>query len=211
MARVQSVDDKAVFDFVSDANANHSDWLESVSHTYRHGRDALDFCNLSCCEQLVRSPTHIAGNRHNLVMTSVPDTVDVVVRTPLGTLDHSFVSCVLRVQQSVPEYNVRSTAFLKNRTNWDSVCSALRSFTWSAILRSADPLVTFDRAIGEVICRDVPTTVPLYCVVDLETSNSLMPAAGELMPLNRLLIVPGVEQAKLNIGVNFCLLMLRPR
>ena len=38
-ARVQSVDDKAVFVFVTDANAHHSGWLESVSPTDRHGRD----------------------------------------------------------------------------------------------------------------------------------------------------------------------------
>ena len=43
MARVQSVDDKAVFVFVGDANAHHSEWLEFVSPTHRHGRDALDF------------------------------------------------------------------------------------------------------------------------------------------------------------------------
>ena len=61
MARVQSVDDKAVFVFVGDANALHSEWLESVSHTDRHGRDALDFCNLSGCEQLVCCPTHYVG------------------------------------------------------------------------------------------------------------------------------------------------------
>ena len=30
MALVQSVDDKAVFVFVGDANAHHSEWLESV-------------------------------------------------------------------------------------------------------------------------------------------------------------------------------------
>ena len=47
MARVQSVDDRAVFVFVDDANAHHSEWLESVSPTERHGRDALDFCTLS--------------------------------------------------------------------------------------------------------------------------------------------------------------------
>ena len=66
---------------------------------------------------------------------------------------------MLRVEQSVPEYNVRSTVFLKHRTNWDSVRSAVRSFTSSTILRSAEPLVAFDLAIGEVSCRDVPTTV----------------------------------------------------
>ena len=31
MARVQSVDDKAIFVFVSDATAHHSEWLESTS------------------------------------------------------------------------------------------------------------------------------------------------------------------------------------
>ena len=71
----------------------------------------------------------------------------------------SSVSCVLRVEQSVLEYNVRSTVFLKHRSNWDSVSSAVRSFTWGIILKSADPLVVFDRAIGEVIGRYVATTV----------------------------------------------------
>ena len=61
MARVQSVGDKAVFVFVGDANAHHSEWLESVSPIDWHGCDALDFCNLSGCEQLVRCPTHIAA------------------------------------------------------------------------------------------------------------------------------------------------------
>ena len=35
--------DKAVFVFVSDANAHYSEWIESVSPTNRHGRDVLDF------------------------------------------------------------------------------------------------------------------------------------------------------------------------
>ena len=80
------LDDKAVFVIVGDANAHHSGWLESVSPTDRHGRDALDFFNLSGCEQLVRCPTHIAGNRIDLVMADVPDIVDVFVGTPLELL-----------------------------------------------------------------------------------------------------------------------------
>ena len=52
---------------------------------------------------------------------------------------------------------------------------------------------------------------PLFRGVDLETSNGLMPAAEELMMLNRLLIVPGVEHAMRNIGINLCLLVLRHR
>ena len=65
----QSVDDKAVFVFVGDAKALHSEWLESVSPTDGLGRDALDFCNLLGFEQLERGLTHIAGNRLDLMMT----------------------------------------------------------------------------------------------------------------------------------------------
>ena len=159
MARVRSVDDKAFFVFVDEGNVHYSEWLELVSPTERQGRDALNFCNLTGCEQLVRCPTHIAGNRLDLVMTDAPDKADVLVGTPLGTSDHCFVSCVLRVEQSVPEYNVRSTVFLKHRTNWDNVRCAVMSFSWSSILKSADPLDVFDRVIGEVIGRFVSTTV----------------------------------------------------
>ena len=60
---------------------------------------------------LVSCPTQSAGNRLDLVMTDIPDIVDEVVSTPLGTSDHCFVSCMLRVEQSAPEYNVRSTVF----------------------------------------------------------------------------------------------------
>ena len=46
MAGVQSVD-KTVFVFVGDVNALHYEWFESVSPTVQHGRDAVDFCNMS--------------------------------------------------------------------------------------------------------------------------------------------------------------------
>ena len=53
----------------------------------------------------------------------------------------------------MPQYNVRSTVFLKRRTNWDSIRSAVRSFIWSTILKLADPLIALDRAVGDVIGR----------------------------------------------------------
>ena len=74
-------------------------------------------------------------------------------------------------------------------------------------MKSADPLVAFDRAIGEVIGRYVPTTVLRSRAVD----NQWYLAAGEPMMLNRLLIVPGEKRAMLNIWVNLCLLVLRSR
>ena len=140
-------------------NAHHSEWLESVYPTDLHGCDAFDFCNLSGCKQLVRCPTHIVGNRLDPVMMDAPDITGVFIVTPMGIYHHLFVSCVLRVEQPVPENNVRSNVFLKHHTNWDNVCCAVRSITWSTILRSADPLNAFDRAISEVIGRFVSTTV----------------------------------------------------
>ena len=74
-------------------------------------------------------------------------------------------------------------------------------------MRSADRLYVFDRAIGEVIGRLVPTTVLRS---DPEIINGLMLTAGELMMLSRLLIVPGEEYAMQKIGVNLCSLVLSP-
>ena len=52
--------------------------------------------------------------------------------------------------------------------------------------------------------------LPPFCVVDLETSNGLMPAARELMMLIMLLNVHGVDHAVQIIGVNLCSLVQRP-
>ena len=77
----------------------------------------------------------------------------------MGTSDHCFVSCLFLVEQYKPEDDVRSTVFLKHRTNWNSVHSAVKSCTGGTILKSADPFDPFDRAICEVVGRLVPTTV----------------------------------------------------
>ena len=106
----------------------------------------------------------------------------------------------------VPEYIARSTVFLKHRTNRENLCCAVRSFTCSIILKSADPSDAFHRAIGEVIDRLAPTTVSRSRSRDKQW---LDPAAEELMMLSRLLFVSGVEHAVQIIGVNLCSLVLR--
>ena len=68
MARVQAVDDnKSLSLLMISMLITLSGWKHHASER----RDALHFCNLSGCEQLVRCPTHIAGNRLDLVMTDV--------------------------------------------------------------------------------------------------------------------------------------------
>ena len=92
-------------------------------------------------------------------MIAAPGIVDVLVGTPLGTSEHCFVSCVLLVGQSVSGVQCQTYCHSETNTNWDNIRSAVRSFTRSTILKSADPLDAFDLAIGEVIGRLVPTTV----------------------------------------------------
>ena len=92
---MQSVDDKGVFVFVGDANPHHSEWLESLSPTHQHECDTLDFCNLSCCELLVRCPTHITGNRLDLLMTDVPIIAEVGVLHRALQITSSSIVCFL--------------------------------------------------------------------------------------------------------------------
>ena len=64
----------------------------------------------------------------------------------------------------------------------------------------------------ELLVRSLVGFFPqLFCVIDLEPSNGLMSAAGELMMLSRLLIMSGLEHAVQIVGVDLCFLMLRPR
>ena len=65
---------------------------------------------------------------------------------------------------------------------------------------------------SELLMRSlVGLFLPLFCVVDLETSNGLMPSTGELTMLSRQLFMPGVDHAVQIIGVDLFLLVLRPR
>ena len=65
---------------------------------------------------------------------------------------------------------------------------------------SVDPFI-YLHSIELLVRSLVGMVLPLFCVVDLETSNGLLAAARVLVMLNRLLIVP-VEHTMLNIEVN---------
>ena len=94
MDRAQSVNDKLVFSLLVMRMLITLNGFTVSLILIWYGYDAFEFSNLSGCEQLVRCPTHIGGNRLDLVMTDVPGIVDVFVGTPLVTFDHCFVSCV---------------------------------------------------------------------------------------------------------------------
>ena len=116
-------------------------------------------------------------------MIDVPDIVDVSVGFLLGTSDHCFVSCVLRVKQAIQD---SQASHLQGECLQCSQCS-----TWSDVLKSPDPLKDFNCDIGDLIVGIFP---PVICLRELGIGNGLILVATELNMLSRLLTVPGVEQ-----------------
>ena len=78
MATVQAEDMRAFFLFVSDSNGNHQEWLGSTT-TNRYGVAAFDLATVSGCDQFIVGPTHGHGRTLDLLMTDVPDLVQVAI------------------------------------------------------------------------------------------------------------------------------------
>ena len=87
MAAVQPGGVCASLLFVCDLNVHHQEWLGSTT-TNRHGVAAFDFTTVSGCDQLVVGPIHARGGTLDLLMTEVPDLVQVAVAAPIGNSDH---------------------------------------------------------------------------------------------------------------------------
>ena len=87
VAAVQAEDVRASFLFVGELNGHHQESLGSTTMNH-HGVVAFDFTIVSGCDQLVVSPTHARGGTLDLLMTDVPDLVQVAVVAPIGNSDH---------------------------------------------------------------------------------------------------------------------------
>ena len=66
--------------------------------TNSRGVAAFNFATVSGCDQLVAGPTHERGGILDLLMTDVPDLIQVAV----GNSDHSSLSAVISTEQAVP-------------------------------------------------------------------------------------------------------------
>ena len=87
--------------------------------TNRHNVAAFDLATVSACDHLVVSPAHTRGGTLDLLMT------DVSAVAPIGNSDHSSLSAVISMAQSVPHLCVIMKVFLKHQVNWDTVCGAM--------------------------------------------------------------------------------------
>lgn len=157
MASMQSNDAKASFIFLGDFNAHHQEWLNSRSPTNHNGRAALDFANLSGSEQIINEPTHISGNRLDLIFTDVPAVVKASVLAPLGTSDHNSISSKIQILARTPDVLVSRMVYLKSQINWDNVSCDISNIPWKHIYRDNDPASLLNNHLSEIIKRRVPT------------------------------------------------------
>ena len=121
LAAVQAEDVRASFLFVSDLNGHHQEWLGSPVvlqplQPNRHGVAAFYFATVSGCDQLVVGPTYARGGTLDLLMTNFPDLVSVAVVTPLGNSDHSSLSALISMVQTVPNLCVSSKVFFNMKS-----------------------------------------------------------------------------------------------
>ena len=155
MAAIQESDSKASFIFVGDVNAHHREWLNSVSPTDQHGRAALDFSNLSGCEQIVCDPTHISGNRLDLMFTDATSSVDVQVVSPLGSTDHYGLSFNIQTNFPIPDEPISRKVYLKSRVN-SEVEADVKAIHWRDIFRADCPIEALNRALLAICDRRIP-------------------------------------------------------
>ena len=105
----QSIGSKYYFIFVRDLNTHHREWLCSVSPTNNHGHEAFDLA--SGCEQLVAGATHKSENHLDLVLTNVPGIIEINIFLPVGSSDHSLLSCIVSTAAYIPNVFVRRHVF----------------------------------------------------------------------------------------------------
>ena len=158
MAAVQAENVCASFLFVGDLNGHHQECLGSTT-TNSHGVAAFDFATVSGCDQLVVGPTHAHGETIDILMTDVPDLVQVAAVAPLGNSDHSSLPAVILMSQAVPNLCVSWKVFLKHQANWNTVCGAIHELPWHSICLSDNPVEVLNEHLSLLVGRYVPTKV----------------------------------------------------
>ena len=172
MAAIQENDRKAAFIFMGDFNAHHREWLNSVSPTDCHGVRALDFASETGCDQLVEGATHRSGNCLDLLYTDTPGVVACNVGGPIGTSDHSFISAVIKTEQTVPDISFSRKVYMKARGDWDGILNELSMLDWPHIYHQAYSIGYLNTICTDMIDRRIPFRVIYFRNKDKAWFNS---------------------------------------
>ena len=187
MAAVQAEDVRASFLFVGDLNVHHQEWLGSTTTNHR-GVAAFDFATVSGCDQFFVGTTHARGGTLDLLMTDVPDIVRVYVVAPIGNSDHSSLSAVISMVQSVPNLCGSRKVFIKHQVNGNTVCGAMQDLPWRNIFSADSPVEVLNEHLLLLVVRFVLTKVIRVRNMD---KPFFMINAGMLLASSRMLIFGG--------------------
>ena len=157
--------------------------------TNSHGVAAFDFATVSGCDQLVVGPTHARGGILDLLMTDVPDLIQVAVVASIGNSDHSSLSAVISTALAVPNLCVSTKVFLKHQVKWNTVCGAMRDLSWRNIWSSDNPVEVFNEHLSLLLGRYMYQ--PRSSVYVTRISLGLMIYADVLSTSSRRLIFGG--------------------
>ena len=92
-----------------------------------------------------------------LVLTDVPDVVEIRFGLPVVTSDHnSFVYVDVVLGQPIPHFVCRQVVYLKNSVDWKLVRGDVTCLNWNGILRFPCPASALNEALFRVLGIDFP-------------------------------------------------------
>ena len=90
-------------------------------------------------------------------MTDVPDIVRAAVAASIGNSDHSSLSAVISMAQSVPNLCVSRKVFLKHQIDWNTVCGAIQDLPWRNIWLADNRVEVLNEHLSLLVGRYVQT------------------------------------------------------
>ena len=98
----------------------------------------LCFATVSGCEQLVVVPTHVRCGTLDLLITVVPDLVQVALEAATSNSDHYTLSAEISMAQAVPNLCVSRKVF--HQVNRNTVCCAIQDMLCRNIWLADNPI-----------------------------------------------------------------------
>ena len=142
---------------IGDMNVHHASWLSS-SCTTAAGEALRDIAADCSLKQMVRGPTHIHGNRLDLVLTSMPDITSVTVGQRVT--DHDMI--LARLRMPMPK-TTEITRKVHNfgKADWALLHDSIIEEDWGSIgtANVSDAAESFTNQLRTLIDAAIPQKV----------------------------------------------------
>ena len=135
---------------------------------------------------MVVGPTHARGEILDLLMTDVPDLIQVAVVALIVNSDHSSLSAVISTARAVPNLCVSRKVFVKHQVNWNTVSGAMRDLPWRNIWSSDNPVEVLNEHLYQPRSSMYVTRISLGSMIYanvLSTSSRRVIFGGPLIAL----------------------------